>query len=109
MSYLPKQLDATSLVYVHHSGCALVQPVTDDDSDSDITPRCSLSDSPTTLVGPSQPVSLGLNWFKNNLYLRQKSTSASMLTKHDSLFNDVKRFCNENTEDLAKLCPDIFP
>ena len=113
MTYLPKQLDAASLVYVHHSGCALVQPVTDEESDdiqddTTVTPRCSLSDSPSP-ISSSHSVSLGLNWFKNNLYLRQKSTPANMETKHDLLFSEVKRFCDENSEDLAKLCSDIFP
>ena len=117
MVFLSKQLGATSRVYVHHSGCALVQPVCEGDSDDDIEDTSSpslatgypssatRSPSPSRLTGC---VSLGFHWFKNNLYLRQKSTPATMIGKHQTLFTEVKQFCERTSDGLTDLCLNIL-
>ena len=103
--------DATSQFYVHHSGCALVQPVfesaLEDPLDSS-SPHCSPRSTPQTACGGDE-IRFGFRWHKNHIFLKQKNTSSSLLVKHQSLLNELRTFCaGGGSDSLADFCQKFF-
>ncbi len=127
----------TSRIYVHHSGCALVQPVCEQRNNANpesrswrpvsrgsIGSRSSTSSRSSQLLDTSTPLmspkdasrtfspsaaelKCGFYWYKNFMIAKQKNLSSS-LVKHDSLFTEFAALCSNSSGQLSDLCTQLF-
>ena len=91
-----------SISYVHHSGCALLQPVFDEEYINDI----GIS---SQSFNKDDRNSCGFHWYRNHYYLRQKFTPVSVFTQHDKLYQQLQDFCQHSENglnELISLCLD---
>ena len=92
----------TKEVYVHHSGCALLQPVFDEEYINDV----GIS---SQSFNKDDRNSCGFHWYRNHYYLRQKFTPVSVFTQHDKLYQQLQHFCQHSEnglDELISLCLD---
>ena len=89
-----------SHVFIHHSGCALLQPVYDS--------QRRTGGSPYKEGGLESKFECGFKWFCNSYYLRQKSTEQSILLKYEELVERFSYFCTTCNGELAVLCNKIL-
>ena len=64
----------TGRVYVHYSGCVMVQPTYDESGSGLLT--------------------AGFNWYKNHYFLKQKTTPTSVLVKYEELHQSMFDLCH---------------
>ena len=100
ISWKPHLNHFLSQGFIHHSGCALLQPVYD-------TQR-KTGGSPYKEGGLDRKFKCGFKWFCNSYYLRQKSTEQSILLKYEELVERFNYFCTTCNGELAVLCNKIL-
>ena len=120
-----------SRLYVHHTGCALVQPVcekneeqeengAEDEVNMSLHPSRPLKSS-TPFASPrknspnSSPTSgtladmkCGFYWYKNFLLPKQKNIPSSVLAQHDKVLGDFVGLCQNQDGNLLSLCEQVF-
>lgn len=121
----PGSLPLSSGVYVHYTGCAMIQPTTlplphreeglgDEKRDQslDVISSCKLLPSPGESgdLGSSgcDAPRYGFHWFWNHFHLRQRSMQASLTEKHKQLLEDFKSYCANDSIMLPLFCSQLL-
>ena len=86
--------------FIHHSDCALLQPVYDS--------QRRTGGSPYKKGGLKSKFEYCFKWFCNSYYLRQKSTEQCILLKYEELVERFSYFCTTCNGELAVLCNTIL-
>ena len=119
-----------SRLYVHYTGCALVQPVcekteeqehgAEDMVDVSLHPSRPLKSStpfgsPSKRSPNSSPTSgmladmkCGFYWYKNFLLPKQKNIPSSVLAQHDQVLGEFVALCQNQDGHLLSLCEQVF-
>ena len=122
----------TSQLYVHHSGCSLIQPICEhththqpcsvetsnwrhisvaSHSSQPLdtsTPFGSPRDSIKTLSpNLSSETRCGFNWYRNFLLTKQNAPT-SQLTQYNTVFNEFVALCSNSNGQLSDICIQLF-
>ena len=113
-------------VYVHYTGCAMIQPITsplprtedglgkemrDHSLDGTLPPKSSPSlGSEDGDIGHSChecPV-YGFHWFWNHCYLQQRTSQTAPAEKHKELLEDFMSYCASDNIVLPFACSQLL-
>ena len=130
--------DLSSRFYVHHMGCALVQPICEgkgrqyvvpdseqalkvkdltgsvsnplDTSTPAVSPRKIEDEDDETDFSPAKlsKIKCGFYWYRNFLLPKQKNVPAAVLARHDSLMAEFVGLCSNKDGQLLELCSKLF-
>lgn len=121
---LSPQFDApalTSRLYVHYTGCALLQPVYEDSqqlflaSDNNIPSVSYPLDTSTPQGSPEEKrafksaktIKCGFYWYRNFLLPKQRNTPQAVLAKHDAVLEELTKLCSNKDGQLDDLCKQL--
>ena len=120
------------MLYIHHTGCALVQPVCEEKQvpypanesrswkDPPNSHPSNPLDSSTPFGSPNESgragdhpltfsdMKCGFYWYKNFLLPKQKNVPVGVLAKHDALLAEFVALCGNKEEQLLELYKVVF-